>query len=62
MEIEIPKSSKQSRINELITVNKLNGIKQTQKELRAMSYDELNRLLEIGYDKAFGTGFKMSFK
>lgn len=62
MEINVPKSTKLSRIKELTVLNKRNGIKQTQKELRSLSYDQLNKLLVAGYDKAFGTGFKMTFK
>jgi hypothetical protein len=61
MEITIPKSTKESRIGELMAVNKLNGIKQTKTELRKLSYDQINHLLIAGYNN-FGTGFKMSFK
>jgi hypothetical protein len=61
MEIAIPKSTKESRIGELMAVNKMNGIKQTKTELRKLSYDQINDLLIKGYNK-FGTGFKMNFK
>ena len=61
MEINVPKSTKESRIGELMAVNKMNGIKQTKTELRKLSYDQINNLLIKGYDK-FGTGFKMKFQ
>ena len=60
MEITISKTTKESRIGELMAVNKMNGIKQTKTELRKFSYDQINNLLIKGYDK-FGTGFKMKF-
>lgn len=60
MEITISKSTKESRIGELMAVNKHNGIKQTKAELRKLSYDQINNLLINGYEK-FGTGFKMKF-
>jgi hypothetical protein len=61
MEINVQKSTKESRIGELMAVNKMNGIKQTKTELRKLSYDQINNLLIKGYDK-FGTGFKMKFQ
>ena len=43
--------SKQKELNKL---NKLNGINQTPKELKTLSLDTLNKLIDDGYDKAYG--------
>ena len=54
MEIDVSKATKVSRQKELNMLNKLNGIKQTPKELKALSLETLNKLINQGYDKAYG--------
>ena len=54
MEIDVSKATKVSRQKELNMLNKLNGIKQTSKELKALSLQTLSKLINEGYDKAYG--------